>query len=131
MKRYAVRVDGAALPAGDYEPISLRCKPSSSPNVPFHIDEVVNAIGRPLRSVEEDWLDLLRALHATDLVCHRGENEEWNRLIVLSVRLRDPEPFEPVVGIVKDLFGRMTHDLLDLPAVPCRCVLRPPALRRS
>lgn len=114
MRRFAVTVDGAPLPGGEFQPIALRFNPSPSANVLLRHDEVVNAIGRPLRVIEEDWFDLLRAIHAADLVCRRGQNEEWNREIVLSVPLRDPGPFEAVLPLIHDIFGRMTHDKLDI-----------------
>ena len=77
--RYAVAVDGATPPTGyRYDQmLAIRCKPTANPNVLFRADEVVAAIGRPLHQEEEDWLDLLRAVHVADLVCRRGKNEGW------------------------------------------------------
>ena len=71
-------------------------------------------IGRPLRPEEEDWLDLLRAVHVADLVCHRGENEAWNRTITLGLPLRAPTLISQWLPLLQEIFGRMTHDHLDI-----------------
>jgi 7-cyano-7-deazaguanine synthase in queuosine biosynthesis len=113
MKRYAVTVDGASLPGGAYDQtITVRCKEGG--NVNFVFTEVIDAIGRPLRIEEEDWLDLLRAVHVADLVCHRGENEAWNRAITLVLPLRTPDHIRPWLPLLQEIFGRMTHDHLDI-----------------
>jgi 7-cyano-7-deazaguanine synthase in queuosine biosynthesis len=113
MKRYAVTVDGAPLPSGAYDQtITVRCK--GVWNVNFVVTEVINAIGRPLRIEEDDWLDLLRAIHVADLVCHRGENEAWNRFITLAVPLRSPDHLRQWLPLLQEIFGRMTHDHLDI-----------------
>ena len=77
--RYAVSVDGA-MPPTNYRydrTIAVRCKPADAATVHFRADE-------------EDWLDLLRAVHVADLFCHRGKNEDWNRDIILALPLHDP-----------------------------------------
>jgi 7-cyano-7-deazaguanine synthase in queuosine biosynthesis len=113
MKRYAVAVDSAPLPGGTYDQtITVRFKKDG--NVKFIVNEVVDAIGRPLRPDEEDWLDLRRAIHVADLVCHRGENEEWIRSITLALPLRAPDRFLPWIPLIQEIFGRMTHDHLDM-----------------
>ena len=113
MKRYAVTVDSASLPGGAYDQtITVRCKEGG--NVNFVINEIIDAIGRPLRVEEEDWLDLLRAIHVADLVCHRGENEAWNRTITLALPLRNPDHLGQWLPLVQEIFGRMTHDHLDI-----------------
>jgi hypothetical protein len=102
MKRYAVAVDGAPLPGGTYEQtITVRFK--SGGNVNFVVNEVVDAIGRPLRPEEEDWLDLLKAIHVADLVCHRGENEDWDRSITLALPLRAPDRFSLWVPLIQEI----------------------------
>jgi 7-cyano-7-deazaguanine synthase in queuosine biosynthesis len=113
MKRYAVVVDGPSPPGGGYDQtIDVHCQERG--NVTIAISEVIDAIGRPLCTGEEDWLDLLRAIHVADLVCRRGENEDWNRSITLTLPLRDPDYIRPVVPLIQELFGRMTHDFLDI-----------------
>lgn len=114
MRRYAISVDNAVIPGGSYTSvINVRCK-GSEPNAVLHVADVVDAIGRPLRQHEEDWLDLLRAIHTADLVCERGQNEEWNRHITLALPLREPSRFEPLRPLLQEIFGRMTHDSLEI-----------------
>ena len=93
---YAVQVDGASqtVASGTRTLSLLRNDPD--PNTDFIVQEVVDAIGRPLSPLEEDWLDLLHCLHISDLVCHRGKNENWHRDITLALPLRDPVPFKRV-----------------------------------
>lgn len=113
--RYAVSVDSAAYPGGRYdEVINVRYKVPSVGNVVFHCDDVVNAIGRPLKPEEDDWLDLLCAIHVADLLCKRGKNEEWNRHIVLSLPLRQPSYFQPLLPLIREVFGRLTQDVIDI-----------------
>src|SRR3954452_24723342 len=115
MRTCAVSVDGAGEPGGKYEQaVQVRTRPQGNANVALSADQVINAVGRPLSEVEEDWFDLLRAIHTADLVCHRGENEDWTRRITLSVPLRNPATLNPVLPLIGEVFGRMTHDSLDL-----------------
>jgi 7-cyano-7-deazaguanine synthase in queuosine biosynthesis len=111
---YAVQVDGAphTIAAGTRSLGLLRNGPT--PNTDFNVREVVNAIGRPLTPVEDDWLDLLHSLHIADLVCRRGQNEGWHRDIVLALPLRDPALFQPAIPIIQEVFGMMTFDRLQL-----------------
>ncbi len=118
MKRYAVSVDGAAFPSGAYDQaITVRSKPTA-PNVVFHGQDIVNAIGRPLRADEDDWLDLLQAIFVSDLVCRRGRNEDFNRQIVLALPLRNPGRISPLLPQIQELFGRLTHDALQILVSP-------------
>jgi 7-cyano-7-deazaguanine synthase in queuosine biosynthesis len=118
--RYAVSVDGATPPTNyRYDrTITVRCKPTEDANVHFRADEVIAAIGRPLRPEEEDWLDLLRAVHAADLFCRRGKNEDWNRDIILALPLRDPSRVRAYITLLQEIFGRMTHDRLEIHIEP-------------
>jgi 7-cyano-7-deazaguanine synthase in queuosine biosynthesis len=118
--RYAVSVDGATPPTGKrYDRmITVRGKPAEDANVQFRADEVIAAIGRPLRREEEDWLDLLRAVHVADLACRRGKNEDWNREIVLALPMRDPSRVQAYVTLLQEIFGRMTHDRLEVHIEP-------------
>lgn len=100
------------MPGGRHRALQVRC--SDNPNVILHSDEIVNMVGRPLTTVEEDWLDLLRAIHVADLICERGKNEDWNRHIVLSLALREPTHFASRVPLIRELFGRLTQDLLEV-----------------
>jgi len=111
---YAVQVDGASqtVASGTRTLSLLRNDPD--PNTDFIVQEVVDAIGRPLSPLEEDWLDLLHCLHISDLVCHRGKNEDWHRDITLALPLRDPVPFQPVLPVVQEVFGMMTFDRLQV-----------------
>lgn len=75
--KYAVAFDGAAIEPGSYDQtISLRTWPDDQSNVDRKFDAIVDAIGRPLTPGEDDWLDLLAAVHLADLLCARGSNED-------------------------------------------------------
>jgi 7-cyano-7-deazaguanine synthase in queuosine biosynthesis len=111
---YAVQVDGASQTvASGSRTISL-LRNDADPNTDFTVQEVVDAIGRPLSPLEEDWLDVLHCLHIADLVCHRGKNEDWHRDIAVALPLRDPAPFQPVLPLVHEVFGMMTFDRLQV-----------------
>jgi 7-cyano-7-deazaguanine synthase in queuosine biosynthesis len=115
VKRYAVMVDGAGLPGDKYDQaLSVYTRPQQHANVILRCDDIVAAVGRPLRPEEEDWLDLLQAIHVADLVCRRGRNEEWNRHIVLSLPVRRSDHFEAHVPLIREVFGRLTQDQLDI-----------------
>lgn len=112
MTEYVVQVDGApcTVPAGATTLSILRNH--AQPNSIFSVDEVVNAIGRPLTTCEEDLLDLLHAIHITDLVCARGRNENWTRELLLALPLRNPQPFQRLIPVIQETFGMMTFDRL-------------------
>src|SRR4051794_17061337 len=115
MRRCAVSIDGAVLPGGRYDQAIQVCtRPHEKANVVLSSEEIINAVGRPLYEVEEDWLDFLRAIHTADLVCHRGDNEDWTRNITLSLPLRNPATFNPFLPLIQEVFGRMTHHSLNL-----------------
>jgi len=115
MNAFAVQVDGAALGsvAAGTQPVTL-IRYRGKSNTTFTVNDVVDAVGRPLTPLEEDWLDLLHAIHITDLVCRRGDNENYPRDIRIAVPLRSPRPFVPAVPLIQEMFGMMTHDTLRL-----------------
>jgi 7-cyano-7-deazaguanine synthase in queuosine biosynthesis len=84
------------------------------PNTTFNVSRVVDAVGRPLSDHEEDWLDLLWAIHLADLVCRRGANEDYVRRIELSIGLRDPDYFGPALPLLRSVFNRLTHDAIQI-----------------
>lgn len=112
MMQYVVQVDGAPciVPAGATTLSILRNH--AQPNSAFSVDEVVDAVGRPLTSLEEDLLDLLHAIHITDLICARGRNENWTRELLLALPLRNPQPFHGLIPVIQETFGMMTFDRL-------------------
>lgn len=114
MTAYAIQVDGApqTIAAGMRTLALLRYDPT--PNTEFTVREVVDAIGRSLIPVEDDWLDLLHCLHIADLVCRRGRNEDWHRDITISLPLRDPTRFQNALPLIQEIFGMMTFDRLQL-----------------
>jgi 7-cyano-7-deazaguanine synthase in queuosine biosynthesis len=126
MTRYAIQVDGAPLAVAAGATAVSVLRNAADPNTVFNVDDVVTAIGRPLSVREDDFLDLLHALHVTDLVCARGRNEHWTRELLLALPLRDPEPFLPLVPLLQELFGMMTFDRLHLELSRYR---NPPAQR--
>jgi 7-cyano-7-deazaguanine synthase in queuosine biosynthesis len=112
MTQYVVQVDRApcTVPAGATTLSVLRNH--TQPNTVFSVDAVVNAIGRPLTTCEEDFLDLLHAIHVTDLICARGRNENWTRELLLALPLRAPQPFQDLIPVIQETFGMMTFDRL-------------------
>lgn len=111
---FAVVLDGAAVPGGHVQVISLTSQPIASANIHANFDDVVNAIGRPLHDHEDDWLDLLAAVYAADLLCVRGENEEYTRDIHLSMRVRNPAAVTSAIPAVEEVFERLCQDRLTI-----------------
>ncbi len=107
---FAVVLDGAEVPGGHYRVFGLSTQPPASANIHANFRDVVNSIGRPLRDVEDDWLDLLAAVYVADLLCLRGENEAYTREIHLSMRVRHPGPIRRVIPAVQEVFERLCHD---------------------
>src|SRR4051794_23488864 len=107
MKRYAVIADGASVSlSGAFDQvITLRCKHGADPNTPFNCGEIVDAIGRPLRPEEEDWLTILHVIYAADLLCSRGKNAEWDRHLTIYVPLRHPAHLIPHLPLLQEIFG--------------------------
>jgi 7-cyano-7-deazaguanine synthase in queuosine biosynthesis len=128
MTRCGFAVDRATLAAGSYDqtPPLICDEPGQLPNVIFHTQDIVDAVGRPLQPHEEDWLDFLRAIHVADILCLRGRNEGWNREIELAVPLRDIERVARWLPLARQLFGQMTHDALRIRLEP---MSQPPAQR--
>jgi 7-cyano-7-deazaguanine synthase in queuosine biosynthesis len=114
MRRYAVQVDGAPCSVTTGATALSVLPNASNPNTELGIDDVVNAVGRPLTPREDDFIDLLHAIHITDLICARGKNEDWTRDISLSLPLRDPTAFQPLIPLVQEIFGLMTFDHLQI-----------------
>ncbi len=115
---FAVVLDGAAAPGGHFQTFGLLTQPSGTANVHANFVDVVNVIGRPLREEEDDWLDLLSAVYAADLLCIRGHNEEYTRDIHLSIRVRDPDAVRTVIPAVEEVFERLCQDRLTIRAEP-------------
>jgi 7-cyano-7-deazaguanine synthase in queuosine biosynthesis len=111
---YAVILDGAAAPAGHYEQIQLTTRPIGGANIETNFRDVVNSIGRALTSTEDDWLDLLAAIYAADLVCPRGLNEDYTRQIHLSLRMRNAQAIRPSLPAVEEAFERLCQDRLTI-----------------
>ena len=109
---FAVVLDGAEVPGGHYRVFGLSTQPPASANIHANFRDVVNSIGRPLRDVEDDWLDLLAAVYVADLLCLRGENKAYTREIHLSMRVRDPGPIRRVIPAVEEVFERLCQDRL-------------------
>lgn len=109
---FAVILDGAVAPAGHFEHVNLTTRPIGDANVETNFRDVVNAVGRALTDVEDDWLDLLAAIYAADLLCPRGLNEGYTRQIYLSMRLRNAAAVRPAILLVEQAFERLCQDRL-------------------
>jgi len=114
MRRYAVQVDGAPCSVATGATALSLLRNAPTPNTELSIDDILNAVGRPLTVPEEDLIDLLHAIHITDLICARGKNEDWTRDISLALPLRDPNAFRPLIPLVQEIFGLMTFDHLQI-----------------
>lgn len=110
--RFALSIDGApVISEPDAERYLLVTGPGG--NVQAHVGDLLNAVGRVLSPLEDDWIDLLTAIHVADLICQRGSNEDWNRSIRIGIPLRDPSPFHAVSPLLRLIFARLTHDAVD------------------
>jgi 7-cyano-7-deazaguanine synthase in queuosine biosynthesis len=122
---YSVVIDGAPSLGGQYNAAySVRMRPDA-PNTEFHVQHIVDVIGRPLFPYEDDWLDLLWAIQTADLICHRGQNEDYIRRIHLAIRLREPERFDPLLPLIRSTFNRLAHDALQITLSPLKAVTTP------
>jgi 7-cyano-7-deazaguanine synthase in queuosine biosynthesis len=77
------------------------------------------------------WLDILGALHATDLACLRGANTDWSRQIELWVGVREPDHWQPLVDRFQRVFSALTYDHLILHFEPDTNPVPPPRQRQN
>jgi 7-cyano-7-deazaguanine synthase in queuosine biosynthesis len=120
MTRCAFAADGATIEGGTLDLSRLlRFEPGKQkPNVQLYAQEVIDAIGRPLTDLENDWLDVLRIIYVADILCERERNEGWNRTIALGLPVRDPGRVQQWLPLLRELFNRMAHDALNLKVEP-------------
>lgn len=111
---FLVVADGAPSPGGAFDSHITLQTAQPSANVMMSFEQVATVLGRPLTTLEDDWLHLLAVIHAADLACRRGENEEYTRSIHLALRLRDPAPFRLVVPHLREIFDLLANDALSI-----------------
>lgn len=111
---FVVALDGAAVPGGHYTPISLLSNPIPQATIHTNFSDVVNVVGRPLTTQEDDWLDLLAAIYVADLLCPRGDNEDYTRDIHIAMRVRNPAAVQPVLPTLEEIFERLCQDRLTI-----------------
>jgi 7-cyano-7-deazaguanine synthase in queuosine biosynthesis len=71
-------------------------------------------------SVQQDWLDILGALYATDLVCRRGSEQDWSRKIQIWIGVREPDHWKPLGEQFRRVFGALTYDTIDITFEPSK-----------
>src|SRR5690242_12956288 len=109
---YVVAFDGAAVPAGHYSLFTLTSQPTTTANIQTNFIDVANVLGRPLLDSESDWLDVLAAVYAADLLCTRGQNEAYTRDIQISMRVRNPVQVRGYLPEIEEMFERLCQDRL-------------------
>ncbi|HZO68690.1 MAG TPA: 7-cyano-7-deazaguanine synthase [Kribbellaceae bacterium] len=101
------------------------------PNVNYVYQRTVEGLPAQLTPAQQDWLDILGALYATDLACQRGANADWARAITVWIGVREPDHWQPLAARFSRLFAALTFDHIEIHFEHDRNPIEPPRQRRK
>ncbi len=99
--------------------------------VTLGLDELTKTIGRPLREVELDLLEIAAVIFSSDQCVLRGPNEAWVRDMWYHFPVRDAERWREVQGLLLSLVHLATWDRIHVELVPAEDPVPPPALPKG
>jgi hypothetical protein len=100
-------------------------------NVSYVYERVVEGLPAQLNAVQQDWLDVLGALYATDLACPRGTNTGWARAIEVWIGVREPDHWKPLADRFSRVFSALTLDQIEIHFEHDQDAPPPPRQRRT
>ncbi len=112
---YRVIINDCACPAlPGLTHLRTRHNEFGSQNVVYSYESVVAGLPERLTPTQQDWLDILGALYATDLACPRGTGDNWARTIKLWVGVRNVDHWRPLANRFSQVFGALAYDELEI-----------------
>jgi 7-cyano-7-deazaguanine synthase in queuosine biosynthesis len=100
-------------------------------NISYTYQRVVEGLPTQLTPAQQDWLDILGALYATDLACRRGSNTDWAREIQVWIGVREPDRWRPLAAGISRMFMALTFDQIEVSFEPDQRPLPPPRQRKK